>query len=237
MIVHKVIPPFSPEWWICNVITLLLIISTVVIGKSLSIKNKRKLTIGIACLFILEIFFIDFYNIYLGLWSLQDSLPLHLCGIMWFVAIYVLIYKKQWAFEMLLFIGMPGGIHSLLTPELTHGDSLIHKIDFFLGHGGLVLTPIYAIVVLKMWPRKSSWLFSFFKLQILVVFVGILNYFLDSNYMYLSKPPIADNPLIPDESSFFGVWPYYIVIFEIAVFAHAFIINLPFLIYNTRTKQ
>ena len=50
---------------------------------------------------------------------------------MWLVAIYMLITKQQWAFELLLFIGMPGGIHSLLTPELTHGDSLIHKADFF----------------------------------------------------------------------------------------------------------
>jgi len=237
MIPHEVIPPFSIEWWMYNIVTLLLIISPILIGKKMSINNEKKLTIGIAYLFIFEFFLIDFYNFYLGLWSLQDSLPLHLCGIMWFVAIYMLITKKQWAFEILLFIGMPGGIHSLLTPELTHGDSLIHKIDFFLAHGGLILAPFYAIFVLKMWPRKSSWLFSFFKLQILVITVGILNYFLESNYMYLSKPPIADNPLIPDKSSFFGAWPYYIVIFEIAVFAHAFIINLPFLIYGAKTKQ
>ena len=78
-------------------------------------------------------------------WSLEHSLPLHLCGLMWFMCIYLFITKKQWVFEMILFIGMPGGIHSLLTPELPHGADLLHKVDFFIGHGGLILAPFYAI--------------------------------------------------------------------------------------------
>ena len=60
---------------------------------------------------------------------------------MWFVTIYLFLTKSQWAFELMLFIGMPGGIHSLLTPELTHGVTLLDKIDYFLAHGGLVLAP------------------------------------------------------------------------------------------------
>ena len=31
---------------------------------------------------------------------------------MWLVAIYMLITKQQWAFELLLFIGNAWGIHS-----------------------------------------------------------------------------------------------------------------------------
>ena len=230
MIPHEIIPPFSAEWWIYNLITIILIATTICVGKNLSKKHKKTLTLVMAYLFIFDFVFMDFYNIYNGLWSTQDSLPLHLCNIMWLVAIYMLITKQQWAFELLLFIGLPGGIHSLLTPELTHGDSLIHKADFFLSHGGLVLAPLYAVFILKMWPRKLSWLFSFFKLQLLVIAVGALNYLLESNYMYLAHPPIANNPLIPNENSLFGQWPYYILIFEIAVLAHAFIINLPFLL-------
>ena len=160
---------------------------------------------------------------------MQDSLPLHLCAIMWFVSIYLFLTQKKWAFEMMLFIGMPGGVHSLLTPELTHGDSLLHKIDFFIGHGGLVLAPFYAIFIMQMWPRKNAWWQSFLKLQFLVLIVGIFNYLAGSNYMYLTHPPIADNPLIPSNESFFGKWPYYILIFELAVFLHALLINIPFL--------
>ena len=55
--------------------------------------------------------------------------------------------------------------------------------------------------------------------------------------MYLNYPPIADNPLIPSEEILFGKWPYYIVIFELAVIGHAAIINLPFYFYRKRNTQ
>jgi len=169
---------------------------------------------------------------YKGLWSIQDSLPLHLCAIMWFLCIYLLLKNKKWVFEMILFIGMPGGIHSLLTPELTHGDSLLHKIDFFVGHGGLLLAPLYAILVLNMWPRKNAWWKSFLKLQPIVLIVFLINTLLNSNYMYLSAPPIANNPLIPPSDVLLGQWPYYILIFEICVLLHCGLINIPFWVKN-----
>ncbi len=232
MIEHKIIPPLSAEWWVYNLITIFVIIALIFLGKSISKPKQIKLTLIIASLFIFEFFFMDWYHLYNGIWNPIDSLPLHLCSLMWFFSIYVFLTKSQWAFEMLLFIGMPGGVHSLLTPELTHGDSLLHKIDFFIGHGGLILAPFYAIFVMKMWPRKNSWWKSFFKLQILVLIVGLINYFLESNYMYLSHPPIANNPLIPPDESFFGQWPYYILIFEMFVLIHAAIINLLFWIQS-----
>ena len=237
MIKHEVIPPFSGEWWIYNIITIFLITLIILVASSISNPQKQKVTLTLAVLFIFEFVFMDLYHLYAGIWSLQDSLPFHLCSLMWFMSIYLFLSRKQWVFEMLLFIGMPGGVHSLLTPELTHGTTLLHKIDFFIGHGGLVLAPFYAMFVLKMWPRKSAWWKSFLKLQILVFVVAIINTFLGSNYMYLNYPPIADNPLIPSEETLFGKWPYYIVIFELAVIGHAAIINLPFYFCRKKSTQ
>jgi len=229
MIEHTVIPPFSHEWFIYNLITLLIIIGTIFFSKKLGGEKKNFLTNSLAAVFIFEFIFMDWYHLFIdNSWSLQNSLPLHLCGLMWLLSIYLFLTKKQWAFEMVLFIGMPGALHSLMTPQLTHGSDLLHKIDFFIGHGGLVLAPFYAIFVLNMWPRKHAWWKSFLKLQILVLAVGIINYFIESNYMYLMHPPIAKNPLIPPADSFFGQGNRYIFIFEIAVIIHAAIINFPF---------
>ena len=235
MIEHTVIPPFSQEWFIYNLITLLIIIVTIFFSKNLENKKKNFLTSSLAAVFIFEFIFIDWYHLFIdNSWSLQNSLPLHLCGLMWLLSIYLFLTKKQWAFEMVLFIGMPGALHSLMTPQLTHGSDLLHKIDFFIGHGGLVLAPFYAIFVLNMWPRKHAWWKSFLKLQILVLTVGIINYFIESNYMYLMHPPIAKNPLIPPADSFFGQGNRYIFIFEFAVIIHAAIINLAFFL---KTKK
>ena len=69
-----------------------------------------------------------FINSIDGTWSLTESLPFHLCSLMWFNSIYLLIYKKQWSFELMLFIGMPAAFHSLLTPQLNHGNNFIFLI-------------------------------------------------------------------------------------------------------------
>ena len=72
------------------------------------------------------------YYVLEGNWILTESLPLHLCSIMWIISIIFLLTRSQWLFELLLFIGMPGAFHSLITPELTNGNNLINKIEFFL---------------------------------------------------------------------------------------------------------
>jgi len=228
MIDHEIISPFSPDWWWYNSVTILFIFFTILIGRNLKINQRKIFTQSIGYIFTFEFLFIEIYRLYAGSWTFQESLPLHLCSLMWFVAIYLFLTKKQWAFEMMLFIGLPAGVHSLLTPELTHGVSAINIFDFFLGHGGLVLAPIYAIFVLNMNPRIYAWIRSFIKLQAVVIIVFLLNFIIPSNYMYLSSPPIANNPLIPSNDLLIGQWPYYIFIFEIAVLAHAFVINLAF---------
>ena len=131
MIKHEIIEPFSSEWWLYNIVTILVILGIIYAGKLFSDKKKKHLSIILAGIFIFEFIFIEFYNTYNDIWTIQDSLPLHLCSLMWFVSIYFFITKSQSAFEMMLFIGMPGGVHSLLTPELTHGNALLQKIDFF----------------------------------------------------------------------------------------------------------
>ena len=55
----------------------------------------------------------------------------HLCRLMVFNTIFLLL-RNQIAFELLLFIGMVGGFHSLMTPELTHGSNLFVN-RLFLG--------------------------------------------------------------------------------------------------------
>ena len=68
-----------------------------------------------------------------GFWFIEDSLPLHMCHHGLSPSIY--LFPNRRAFELMLFIGS-GGIHSLLTPELTHGTTLLDKIDYFLAMVG-----------------------------------------------------------------------------------------------------
>ena len=219
---HVVISPFGVEWFFWNILTLFFILLVVLIPRNQSDKFKSNCTTFFALLMTFEYFFIQSYFVYKGIWTPQDSLPFHLCRLMLFNTIILLFSRNQIAFELMLFIGMVGGFHSLMTPELTHGSDLVLLIDYFLVHGALVAAPLYCIFVLGMRPRKIAWLKSFLYLQFFVVIVAIIDYLLGANYMYLAVKPEVNNPFL------IGDWPYYIIGLELATLLHAFLVYIPF---------
>jgi len=240
---NKLIHPGDPDWLVLNLSTLIAICVILIVGWNIKKRSQHinTMTIGIGVFFILKFLFIHSYNIIDNSWSPETHIPLHLCNLMWLVAIYMMFTKQRWAFEMLLFVGVPSGFYSMLTPELTHGGGLVRKIDFFIGHGGLILAPLYGIIALDMWPRKNAWWKSFLRLQIFLLIVGPANYLLSfiydqTNYMYLCNPPDANNPLIPRQG-FWSKWPWYILIFEFLIIIHALIINTPFWFRNLRKNN
>ena len=219
---HVVISPFGFDWFFWNILTLFFILFIVLIPRKQSYKFKSNCTIFFALLLVFEYIFIQSYFVYKGIWTPQDSLPFHLCRLMLFNTIILLFTRNQIAFELMLFVGMVGGFHSLMTPELTHGSDLVLLVDYFLVHGGLVAAPLYCIFVLGMRPRKMAWLKSFFYLQFFVVVVAIIDYILGANYMYLAIKPQVNNPFL------IGDWPYYIIGLELATLLHAFLVYIPF---------
>jgi len=219
---HAIMLPGSEEWIIWNSITLFFILLVIIVARNADEKFKSKLANSLAVVVAVEFIAIQAYYVYQGVWTPADSLPFHLCRLMWLNAMIVIFTRNQIAFELLLFIGMIGGLHSLLTPEFTHGVDLILLFDYFLVHGGLIAVPLYCVFVLGMRPRKMSWLKSFGYLQYFVISVAILDYFIGANYMYLAVKPNVENPFL------IGDWPYYIIGLELAVLLHAFVVYLPF---------
>jgi len=228
---HVVMLPFSNEWFLWNSITTFFIILITVVSRNAKPDFKNKLAIIMGVFIALESILIQFYYLKVGVWTAQDSLPLHLCRLMWFNSIIVLLTRNQIAFELLLFVGMIGGLHSMLTPEFTHGTDPVLMFDYFIVHGGLIAIPLYCIFVLGMKPRKKAWFKSFLYLQIFVVIVGLIDYALDANYMYLAVKPNVENPFL------IGDWPFYIIGLELATLLHAFLVYIPFYFKNHFLKE
>lgn len=219
---HAIMLPLSSEWITWNSLTLFFILLVIFIARNLKESNKTKLAHILGIIVIVEFIFIQLYYVNQGIWTLQDSLPFHLCRIMWFNAMILLFTRNQIAFELLLFVGMIGGLHSLLTPEFTHGTDFVVLVDYFLVHGGLIAIPLFCVFVWGMRPRKMAWLRSFGYLQFIVISVALIDYFLGANYMYLAIKPNVNNPFL------IGEWPYYIFGLELATLIHAFVVYLPF---------
>ncbi|MBJ10104.1 MAG: TIGR02206 family membrane protein [Flavobacteriales bacterium] len=220
---HVVIDPLSQLWWEG------LISST--IGIILMILLFRKPLQAHQTLFMktlsLILFFSWIYGHYNALfitknWSFQYNLPLHLCRISIIIGMITLWKPKQWMYEWLLFLSIPSGIHSILTPEFTQGLSTYLIFDYYFVHAALIFIPLFLTFNRGMLPRRDAWRRSFLYVQIPFVIIFLLNFYLDSNYMYLAEKPMVNNPFL------IGDWPWYIIGLELVLILHIAIIHLPF---------
>ena len=222
MIPHETLEISSPLWWQSNGITLALIVVFLLLGRWANSENREKLAKFIGVVLIIRTIGVHFYWDYLGIWKIESSLPLHLCGLSAILSGVVIFWRKQWAYECLYFWGLPGAFHSLLTPEFTIGTDGLLFYEYYLSHGGIILSAIYLTWILGMRPRRGSWWKVFLGSQLLVPIIGLINWTLDANYMYLCIKPIAKNPFL------IGKWPWYILGVEFAVIIHFFVFYLPF---------
>ena len=191
MIPHETLEIFSLLWWHMNIATLSLILIILIMGKWFNEENREKLAKVIGVVLIIRTVGVHFYWNHLGIWTIESSLPLHLCGLSAILSGIVLFWRKQWAYECLYFWGLPGAFHSLMTPEFTIGSSGLLFYEYYLSHGGIILSAVYLTWLLGMRPRKGSWWKVFLWSQLLVPIIGFVNWILDANYMYICIKPIA----------------------------------------------
>ena len=220
MVEHIIIEPLSTIWWkgILSAFFGLVLILYFFRKQSLGVKENFCKILAIAFILVYLITIIS--TIANGTWNIRDHLPLHLCRISFIICTITLFNRKQWMYEWCLFLAIPAGLHSILTPELTNGLNNWNLFEYYFVHAGMLLVPLYLTFLIGMRPRVKAWLHSFYRLQIPVVLIFPLNFIIDSNYMYLKEKPIVDNPLL------IGEWPYYILALQLIALLHIYIIHL-----------
>lgn len=222
MIPHETIPIFGPLWWKANIPTVAIIIGLIVLGKRLSPINRERLAVVLAVVLVARVILIHPYLVHLGRWRVQSSLPLHMCGLSAILSGVVLLWRNQRAYEFLFYWGIPGAFHSLLTPEFTSGRVGLLFPEYFISHGGILASALYLTLVLGMRPRKGSWWRIALWTQPVLLGIGLANWVLDANYMYLCQKPMVNNPFV------IGKWPWYLVSLEIAGLLHLLAVYSPF---------
>ena len=220
MVDHLIIEPLSILWWNGLLSSFFSVALLLFLLRKQSLKIKEIFRKALALAFILGYLITLITTLKNGTWNIQDHLPLHLCRISFIICIITLLSKTQWMYEWWLFLAIPAGFHSLLTPELTNGTSNWFFFDYYFVHAGMLLVPLYLTLIMEMRPRKRAWIHTFYRLQIPVVFIFPLNFIINSNYMYLKDKPIVENPLV------IGEWPYYILVLELITLLHIYIIHL-----------
>jgi len=211
-----VIEVFSGEWIRNTVLTILFIVTYLFFGKFLSNKNKLIFAKAISVILIFITITGHTRNIINGYWNPVDNIPLHLCSISNFIACFILfvpkISKESKFFEFLYYAGIIGAFQAFFTPQINNFDGSNYEyIEWYLSHIGIMLLPIYMLKNLGFRLTKFSWLRVVAYLNILLIIVMPINYFIGSNYMYVNGKPEVNNPLI------IGEWPIYIFFWEIII--------------------
>lgn len=150
-------------------------------------------------------------------WTLKSNLPIHLCSVSALICCFIGFTKKnQLLFEFLFYAGIIGGLLSILTPQITlYNEYYFFYIMFYFKHASIIAIPLFMRYGLNMKLTKFSWLKVFGLVNLLLLFVLPINALIDSNYLYVSRPPMVNNPLIiEDLNKVFGI-PTYVFYWEV----------------------
>ena len=195
----------------------------------------RKISYGLIIFSILQEI-LDYINrIYLDeLYTLSfaSDLPLQFCSIGYYFSLLALImvvkehkYNKkieQFIFDCAYVLGFGGALQALITVDLTGINNMIGSFALNWQHSIIILNVLWLIFAYNKRFNLKGVLNAFLFMNLAIIPIGVLNYLLDSNYMFICEPPAVDSPLI------IGQWPMYLITLEFIYFAYILILYLPF---------
>jgi hypothetical integral membrane protein (TIGR02206 family) len=160
-----------------------------------------------------------------GSFLLKDDLPVHICRILAFMTPIIILYRNRFWMGVIYFWIIVGTLNANITPDIEYGFPNYGYFSYWMMHGFLVLIPLYYVIVLGIRIKKKDIWNAFWTANVYVIFSLIINYILDSNYMYtMHKPPVTT--LL----SYMGEWPYYLLSVQLLGLFLFCIAYLPFLI-------
>ena len=222
------IPFTSQHLWLVFLIVCfgcLLILWTKKQQKNTQIKVGNIVAFSIS----ISVIFGTFLKIYRGDFNYQEDLPLHLCSFLALIIPVLSTTRKFLYYEIFYFLILGGTLQSLITPD--EKNYLNFKIfRYWLVNAGLVFFMMYATFIYNMRTTLKSVWKSFIAMQVYMLLMFVLNYFLGSNYFFTNKKPDAETLL-----DVFGDWPQYVFVVELFVIPYFLLLYLPF--YLTRKKN
>ena len=168
-----------------------------------------------------------------GVWTRQESLPLHLCDIAVGIVAAALFgvglhgprrvmnaaharagatdtprVSPLWQrlYELAFIWGMGGTSQAIVTPDVWGAFPEATCVRYFILHGGIVVSVLVMTIGLKLRPLPGAVRRVWLTTLVLALIVFPIDWALGANYMYLLGRPT--NPTIID---LFGPWPWSLI--------------------------
>ncbi|MFN7919449.1 MAG: TIGR02206 family membrane protein [Bryobacteraceae bacterium] len=151
-----------------------------------------------------------------------EGLPLQLCDVTLWTTVIASLTLRQWAVEFSYFAGLAGAGMAILTPDLWTPWPSYPAIYYFLAHGLIIVSMVTLLGAGMARPRPGCLRRAFLVTNAYALAVGVFNWALGTNYMYLCRKPASATLL-----DWLGPWPLYIVTGEAVAFAAFALLWLP----------
>jgi hypothetical integral membrane protein (TIGR02206 family) len=222
-------PPFElfgPGHLIALVIILFLNLSFLVWRKRAGEKTRSWFRYGLAAILLIDEAAWHAWNVSTGQWSIQTTLPLHICSIFVFLSAYMLITRNKAIYPFAYFLGISGALQALLTPDAgVYGFPHFRAFQVMISHGAIITAALYMTLVEEMCPTWKEAVRVFLISNVYMVLVGIINFLIGSNYLFIARKPDTASLL-----DMLGPWPWYILAIEAIGIIMILILYLPFAI-------
>jgi hypothetical integral membrane protein (TIGR02206 family) len=150
-------------------------------------------------------------------------LPLQLCDLALFLTVAALLTLRPSVSRLAYFWGVGGSVQAMLTPDLAHGAGTYWWTQFFLSHGGIVLSVVYLALTNRVAPTHRSIWEAWGWTNAYAASVGVVNWALGTNYGYLARKPAH-----PSLLDVLGPWPWYLLAMEVLALASFYLCYAPF---------
>jgi hypothetical integral membrane protein (TIGR02206 family) len=217
---------FSPTHLAALAAIILMIALVFQLRRDPNEKHRTIFRYGLAVILIVNESLWHIWNLVTGQWSVQTTLPLHLCSVFVFLCAYMLVKHSFAIYEFAYLLGIAGALQAILTPDLGIYDfPHFRYYQVFVSHGVIVISAVYMTVVEGFRPNWQSLKRVFLWSNVYMVFVGIVNALIGSNYLYIAHKPVTASLL-----DMLPPWPWYILWIEAIGLASMLLLYLPFAI-------
>jgi len=173
------------------------------------------------------------WNYSVGKWTIQTMLPLHLCSVFVYLSAYMLITRSEKVYEYAYFLGIAGALQAVLTPDAgQYGFPHFRYFQTMISHGLLFSIPIYFTVVEGFRPTLRSIKRVLVGANLYMLFVGLVNWAIGSNYLFIAHKPETASLL-----DVLPAWPWYILYIEGIGILMIAILYLPFFIKDQAARK
>lgn len=193
----------------------------------------RRVRYGLAIVLLVNETLWHLWNWTTGQWSIQTTLPLHLCSVLVFLSAWMLITENYTIYEFAYLLGIPGAMQALLTPDAgIYGFPHVRFFLVFISHGAIVISALYMTLVAGYRPRPASlWRVGLIA-HLYMIAVGVINALIGSNYLYIAHKPATASILdaLPP-------WPWYILWIEGMGIVSLLLMYTPFALQDRQRRH